>query len=644
VRMLLDRGLLVQDGPAYRPTGAVESLEVPETLHALIAARLDGLPAEERRLLQDGSVLGKTFSRDGLAALSGLAPDRIDELLASLVRKEVLGVQADPRSPEHGQYGFLQDLVRHVAYETLSRHDRRARHLAAAEHLSSESEEAIEVVAAHFVAAYEAAPDADDADEIKAKACDALVQAGKHADSLAGASEARRYYEQAARLVDDRHECALLLAEAGEMAGHAADTESAGLLLTESVELLEELGDTHAAARISVRLGHYQLFSGQRDTAVARLERAFEVISGDEPDEALAQLAAELSRAYWFSGDLERSSERAELALDIAESQRLWKPLVQALRAKGAVGMSRGHPEEALAYMKHGLEIAREHGLMEDISNSCFILSDSCFRTDRYADALVYLEEALVTARKIGSRPWEWSVLAERTYPQWMLGRWDEVAAACADFGEEQVGSGGVVLSVMQAGVDVNVQRGDLEEARRIFELFGRLEGSTDLQDQGAYGAVKASLYRAEGRLQEALDAGLETMQVAEVLSPTFQGVKHGVIDALEAALALGETAKAEDIYRFVDGIPLSTRSHYMDAQVERLRARTAGDAAGLEAAARHFREIETPFWVAVTLLELAELTGDDASRDEARAIFEHLRARPWVERATARQHAEIVA
>ena len=644
VRMLLDRGLLAQDGPAYRPTDAIDSLEVPETLHALIAARLDGLQTDERRMLQDGAVLGKTFTRDGLGAVSGLDVERIDELLGSLVRKEVLGVQADPRSPEHGQYGFLQDLVRHVAYETLSKRDRRARHLAAAEHLSTVVDEAIEVVASHYVAAYEAAPEADDAAEIKTKARDALVQAGKHADSLAGASEARRYYEQAARLADDLHERARLLADAGEMAGHAADTESAGLLLTEAVEMLEGLGDTHAAARISVRLGHYQLFSGGRDEAVARLERAFEVISGDEPDEALAQLSAELSRAYWFSGDLERSAERAELALDIAESQRLWKPLVQALRAKGAVGMSRGHPEEALAYMKHGLEIAREHGLTEDIANSCFILSDSCFRTDRFADSLVYLEEALTTARKIGSRPWEWSVLAERTYPWWMLGRWDEVVAVCETFGEEQVGSGGVVLSVMQSGVDVFAQRGELDEARRIYELFGRLEGSSDLQDQGAYAAARASLLRAEGRLEEALDAGLETLQVADVLSPTFQGVKHGVVDALEAALALGETAKAEDIYRFVDGIPLSTRSQYMDAQVERLRARTAGDAAALEVAARHFREIETPFWVAVTLLELAELTGDDAAREEARAVFEQLRARPWVERVSATQRAEVVA
>ena len=71
VRMLLDRGALVQDGPVYRPTGTIESLEVPETLHALIAARLDGLPPAERRVVQDAAVLGKTFTKQALAALTG---------------------------------------------------------------------------------------------------------------------------------------------------------------------------------------------------------------------------------------------------------------------------------------------------------------------------------------------------------------------------------------------------------------------------------------------------------------------------------------------------------------------------------------------------------------------------------------------
>src|SRR5207248_3628125 len=111
----LDRGLLEQAGNVYRPTGPIETLDVPETLHALIAARLDGLTPEERRLVQDGAVLGKTFTRQGLGTVTGMPEEELEPLLAALVRKEVLSIQADPRSPERGQYSFLQDIVRRVA-------------------------------------------------------------------------------------------------------------------------------------------------------------------------------------------------------------------------------------------------------------------------------------------------------------------------------------------------------------------------------------------------------------------------------------------------------------------------------------------------------------------------------------------------
>ena len=71
VRMLLDRGLLVQDGASYRLTSPIDALAVPETLHALIASRLDGLPDDERRLVQDAAVLGKTFTTAALMSLAG---------------------------------------------------------------------------------------------------------------------------------------------------------------------------------------------------------------------------------------------------------------------------------------------------------------------------------------------------------------------------------------------------------------------------------------------------------------------------------------------------------------------------------------------------------------------------------------------
>jgi len=649
VRMLLDRGLLVQEGPAYRLTGPVEALEVPETLHALIAARLDGLSAEERRLLQDAAVLGKTFTQDALAALAG-ADVEIEPLLTALARKEVLGVQADPRSPEHGQYGFLQDLVRHVAYETLSKRERRARHLAAAEYLRSafaaDEDEVVEVIASHYLAAQEAAPDSEDAAEIRDKAQAMLVRAGERAESLAAAAEARRYFEHAAELTQDSSERAALLGRAGEMAARAADPDAARRLFEESIGLHEEQGDTHAAARVSTRLARVERFTGRLDEALARMERAFEAISGDEPDEDLALLAARLAHAYWTVGDLDRATERAELALDIAEAQGYPRALAIGLGAKSAVAYSRGHPEEGLGLVKHELAIALEHDLVEEASASYFILSDGSFHRDRYADALAYQDEALALVRRIGNRPYEWSVLAERTYALFMTGRWDEALDIAEDLTEEQVRSGGMFLSLLSGPLEIHLQRGGVAEAQRLHVLFGKLDGSTDVQERACFYGATAAIHRAENRLRDAVEAGREATEGEQTLGLSHQAIEQGLVEALEAAVALGERTTAQELLTKIEAIPPGRRPPFLEAHWHRFRARLAGDPAEFETAAARFGEIGIPFWLAVTLLEHGELTGDESSLAEAREIFEDLKATPWLERleAVAPKRAEVPA
>ncbi len=636
VRMLLDRGLLVREGPVYRPVGEIGALEVPETLHALIAARLDGLPPEERRLLQDGAVLGKTFTPAGLAALSGLAEAELEPLLSSLVRKEVLGVQADPRSPEHGQYGFLQDLVRHVAYETLSKRERRSRHLAAAEHLTAafagEEDEVVEVVASHYVAAYETAPEADDSAEIKQKAQTMLARAGERAASLGAAAEAQRYFEQAAGLTDEPLPKAALLDRAGWLATYAAQPEAATGLLEKSIALYEAEGDTHAAARVSTRLADLEYTTGQHEQALERMERAFAVISTDEPDGDLALLAARLASGYTGAGDLERASERAELALDVAESLGLPEPLTRALHAKARVAEAQGHPQERVAFLTQALAIAVEHDLPGQAAQHYFNLSDSSFRRDRYAEALGYLQPALELARRLGNRPSEWSLLAELTYPLYMTGRWEEALAALEELTEEQIHSGAMFLSVLTSALEIHIHRGELEPAQRLFSLFSHLETSVDLQEQGMYRSATATLRRAEGRLGEALEAGAATVELARTLGTDHQLVKQGLVEAIEAALALGEREQAGQLLATIDAIPPGLRPPYLEAQGHRFRARLEGDEAGYRAAAARFRELEIPFWLAVTLLE----HGEEPGLTEAREIFERLEATPWLERVTA--------
>jgi tetratricopeptide (TPR) repeat protein len=659
VRMLLDRGLLVQEGSAYRLTGPVESLEVPETLHALIAARLDDLSADERKLLEDGAVLGKTFTKASLAALSGLEDSQLGPLLESLVRKEVLGVQADPRSPEHGQYGFLQDLVRHVAYGTLSRRERRSRHLAAAAHLTTafarDQDEVIEVIASHYLDAYEALPDADDAADIKQRALAMLSRAGERAASLAAASEARRYFEQACALTDEPSERAALLARAGEMASRAADPEAAKALLEESIALSESEGDTHSAARASGILGHVAAFTGHREEALARMERAFEVISRDPPGEDLALLSARLGLSHWFLGNLELSAERAELALDIAETYGYPEALVIGLRSKAAVAFSRRHSEEGSALVKHALELSLQHDLSRDASTCYFVLSDNEFRRDRYSIALEYLRDSLALARRLGSRPFEWGVLAEMTYPLYMLGRWDEALDTLEELTEEQTRSGGVLHSLLTAVLEIHLERGQIDEARQVFSLFAHLEASTDVQDRSSYLAARASLNRAQGRLGDALADADQAIEAASTLGYAPQAAKQAVVAALEAAVALGDATKAHELISLLEEAPPGQRAPFLEGQAHRFRARLGGDEAGYTMAESIFREHELPFWLAVVQLEHGEslVQGDRPDEAEpvlaeARETFDRLGATPWLERvartASSGREAEPVA
>ena len=309
VRMMIDRGLLVREGSSYQPVGVIGPLDVPETLQALIAARLDGLAPNEKGLLQDAAVIGKSFSKASLLTLSGSPEATLDELLTSLVRKEVLGVQNDPRSPERGQFTFLQDLVRAVVYETLPKRQRKEKHLAVATCLQqewgNEDEEIVEVIASHFLEAYELAPDAPDAAEVKSKAREALIRAGERSASLAAAEEARHYFELALDLADDTETSTMLQERSGQMATWAGHFEVARSYFERAIESLDASGRTHASARVSARLGEIDLFEARHDEAIARMEHAFAVLSSEEMDTDVVALAAQLGRVLYFTGERE---------------------------------------------------------------------------------------------------------------------------------------------------------------------------------------------------------------------------------------------------------------------------------------------------------------------------------------------------
>jgi hypothetical protein len=168
--------------------------------------------------------------------------------------------------------------------------------------------------------------------------------------------------------------------------------------------------------------------------------------------------------------------------------------------------------------------------------------------------------------------------------------------------------------------------------------MFSRLEKSTDLQDQTCFFGSRSALRRAEGKLREALADADATIEAGRALGVNQQAVKQAIVEGVEAALALGEVGKVEELLAHVENVPPGSRSRYLDAHAKRVRARLERDEAKYEEAASIFRRLGIPFWLAVTLLERSELTGDEESLAEAREIFEGLKATPWLERASAAQ------
>ena len=644
--MLRDRGVLERVGDDVLVTGDLSAFEVPETLHALIASRLDGVPDEERRLLQDASVLGKTFSTRGLAALSGLPESDVDRLVASLVRKELLAVETDPFSPERGQLGFLQALVQRVTYETIARRDRRVRHLAAAGYLATDAgidpDEIAEVIATHYLDAHEADENAADAQDVRAEARRWFTRAADRAASLAASLEAQKAFEQAADLTDERAERGRSLPRAGEfaaMGGRMAEAES---LLGEAISILEASDRLGEAAGAQAALGELLFLTGRIEAAVAQLEQALasHEAAADEP--AIATVSAQLGRFLFFEGRRAEAAPHIERAIDLGERLRLSEVVVEALNTKGLLLQSR--PNESLGLMRQALVLAEETNNARGTLRANMNLSYLLLLAGRRAEAEAAIERGIALARHRGDRGWELSLTANLVESYYESARWDEVERVVASMPEE----GRLALDPVQASTMLFVAQMALHrgEPERVSELAAGYADWGDTENATAAGVriwARVLIAEAEGRDREA---------AAECLTALRDERHHADPETVEILFERGaetafQTADVEMLAELVAvaaAASVGQRSPSLVAhtllQQARLAALRSEPEPGFEAATAALRGVDEPFWVATALLEHAEwLTahgrGEEAASllPEAREVFERLRAQPRLDR-----------
>ncbi|HSG85243.1 MAG TPA: AAA family ATPase, partial [Candidatus Limnocylindrales bacterium] len=255
VRMLVDQGRLTESEGRYRLVEPLGELAVPASLSSLLGARLDGLPDDERSLLGYAAVLGQTFATAALASVADVPPADVGRSLERLVARELLGLDDDPRSPERGQYGFVQGLLREVAYGRLSRRERVARHLAAAAYFEGLSDEDVSgVIATHLLDAHRSA-DGAEATELATRARTALLAASARAGALHAWRRAAAYLDDAAAIAADETERMATLEQLLGLADTSGDLVRMEAVAREVVAWRSGGNDETATAAAERRLG-----------------------------------------------------------------------------------------------------------------------------------------------------------------------------------------------------------------------------------------------------------------------------------------------------------------------------------------------------------------------------------------------------
>jgi class 3 adenylate cyclase/tetratricopeptide (TPR) repeat protein len=652
VRMLVDSGALLREGDRYVAVGTFEDLEVPHTLQALIAARLDGLKPLERSLLQSASVLGKTFAVSALASVSGRASPELEPVLQGLVRKELLAVQADPRSPDQGQYGFLQSLVQKVAHDTLGRRDRKALHLAAAAHLqqnwSVEEGEVVQVIASHLLDAYTADPDAPDAVNIRADAREFLTRAGDRAADLAAQDEAQRYFLRAAELSDDGVLRADLLLRSAIAAARGGDQDAAEPRLREAAETFRAAGHGVGEARTH-REAALILWThrGAIDDALGLLRRAEELLEESEADDLRADIAATKGKLLLFSGRLADALPSLEQALELAEARRLHAVLSDALNTKALVLQSQHRQEEALILLEGALRVAEVSGVSEGMLRAYGNLSYTCSEQDRYQDGAAYADTGVTLARKVGNRNLEWFLLGHLAGYGWWTGEWDQAERITDDIASthDSTHSDAAMQCVR---LFIRSARGELDRLDDPVAFFHTLLHSGDLQGRTTALAALAVAEGARGEHQGAIDKA----QRALLEGATSVGIRHPIVRMalpviVDSALECSDIAVAEQVLDTLESLTLGQLTPFLTAQIAESRARISaahGVADGVEeqfqTAEGILNESDLPYFRARVQGFLAEWLDQQGRRADAERIaadalmaFERLQAHPWIAR-----------
>ncbi|HEX7473977.1 MAG TPA: adenylate/guanylate cyclase domain-containing protein [Candidatus Limnocylindrales bacterium] len=635
IRMFLADGRLVAENGVFRPSGDLGDIDVPPTLHALVAARLDALPAADRTLLQDAAVLGQSFSLPALAAVTGDDPDALAPRLTALVRRELLVVETDPRAPTRGQHAFIQSLIREVAYATLSKRERRARHLAAARYFESlDDVELAGALATHYLAAYRAAPEGPEGEAAAAQARVALRGATDRAEALGALGQAVDSLRAALEVTPDRRDHAALLQRMAWIEGVAARFDEGERDAVAAVDAWRAIGDRAGALDTIAVLVHLQLSRGHIAQAMATLKATAgeaEALREDPSAQASVATFAEIfARGFFRSAHYEEAVSWADRALALAERLRLDVVVVMALITKGTSLEYLGRHREGLALLNGAYLDATAQGLHVAALRAGVNLAALTSDTDPRV-SLQWTREGMTLARRLGLTGFAF-YHASNTGSAQRLGEWAWIRSAIGELAD-----GHPDPSEAQAIHDVSTAQlpwqGE-DVGGRPAEVVA--DAQRDEDPQALANGYRWALDEAFARE----DLGVAAGYGRRLLEYDFAS-SNDRFWAGRAALHVGDVATAERVMAMIEASPGGAA----DADVAALRAGIAArqgridDAlAGYRAALATYRDMGLRFDLAMAGLDMAALVGPEvpavrAAAAESRAILMELGARPVIAR-----------
>ena len=560
-RMLLDRGILQQRDRTFEIASDGE-IPVPETVQALIAARLDTLEPDRKSLLHDAAVFGKTFWTGAIASMSGLDPARAREVFHELARKEFVRPARSSSVEHEEEYSFWHVLVRDVAYGQIPRAARSRRHRAAAEWIEQLAGERVtdhaEFLAHHYRQALELARRAgadDEAHELEEPTARFLVMAGDRAFPL-DVRTAEDYYAQALELVPPGH------GERARVLGKAADAAWLGGRLPEAQRFCDEAlaefrgrGNTVGEAEALVRVATVLKFRGETARAWELLERATEILEQESPGPELVRAYAQLARDHMLAVNNDQCLEFSNKTIELAQALGMEEQVVLALQTRGSARSDLGDIR-GLDDLREARRRALDLGIGHEIVRSHNNLGSWVLYYEGPAAAHGLFTAGIELGMRRGQISWVMWGKAHTLWTLFDLGRWDELFEVADELltWEREHGRSYVGAMALCYQAYVLVRRGDVDEAAALVEDFvSRAREISDPQVLHPATVIAALTEQARGEHRAAL-AFLEEFEGAS--RPQSPLHSQHLTDALRISIAIGSEDLAE---RLLDAAETST-------------------------------------------------------------------------------------